>query len=195
MIGGYRVVLTAAGKRDPWLAGFPDELCWKLFGPLVAREIADADHPEDKPLVSPDNPHAVQALDEILARTWIVIHRTPALAPTALLAFHPVRDPHRVIRLNPIVCRWMNTDFDGDQVAFYLPLTPGAQQEAQELLSDREFQVLRLIASGKIVSEIAQELSLSVKTISTYRTRILEKMGLRNNAELMHYAMQHQLVD
>ena len=69
------------------------------------------------------------------------------------------------------------------------------QKPAQELLSDREFQVLRLIASGKIVSEIARELSLSVKTISTYRTRILEKMGLRNNAELMHYAMQHQLVE
>ncbi len=65
----------------------------------------------------------------------------------------------------------------------------------QESLSDREYQVLRLIASGKIVSEIAQELSLSVKTISTYRTRILEKMGLRNNAELMHYAIQHELVE
>jgi DNA-binding NarL/FixJ family response regulator len=70
-----------------------------------------------------------------------------------------------------------------------------SQKPAQELLSDREFQVLRLIASGKIVSEIARELSLSVKTISTYRTRILEKMGLRNNAELMHYAMQNQLVE
>ena len=70
-----------------------------------------------------------------------------------------------------------------------------SQKPPQELLSDREFQVLRLIASGKIVSEIARELSLSVKTISTYRTRILEKMGLRNNAELMHYAMQHQLVE
>jgi two-component system invasion response regulator UvrY len=65
----------------------------------------------------------------------------------------------------------------------------------QELLSDREFQVLRLIASGKLVGEIARDLSLSVKTISTYRTRILEKMGLRNNAELMRYAMQHQLVE
>ncbi len=64
----------------------------------------------------------------------------------------------------------------------------------QELLSDREFQVLRLIASGKIVSEIGRELSLSVKTISTYRTRILEKMGLKNNAELMHYAIRNQLV-
>ena len=70
-----------------------------------------------------------------------------------------------------------------------------SQKPSQELLSDREFQVLRLIASGKIVSEIAKELSLSVKTISTYRTRILEKMGMRNNAELMRYAMDHQLVE
>jgi two-component system invasion response regulator UvrY len=65
----------------------------------------------------------------------------------------------------------------------------------QDLLSDREFQVLRLIASGRVVSQIARDLALSVKTISTYRARILEKMGLRNNAELMHYAMQHQLVE
>jgi two-component system invasion response regulator UvrY len=65
----------------------------------------------------------------------------------------------------------------------------------QDSLSDREFQVLRLIASGRIVSQIARELSLSVKTISTYRARVLEKMGLANNAELMHYAIQHQLVE
>jgi len=80
-----------------------------------------------------------------------------------------------------------------EKLATYL--AGDTQKPIQELLSDREFQVLRLIASGKIVSEIARELSLSVKTISTYRTRILEKMGLRNNAELMHYAMQHQLVE
>jgi DNA-binding NarL/FixJ family response regulator len=73
-------------------------------------------------------------------------------------------------------------------------LAIGSVKPPQELLSDREFQVLRLIASGKILSEIARELVLSVKTISTYRSRILEKMGLKNNAELMHYAMQHQLV-
>jgi DNA-binding NarL/FixJ family response regulator len=74
-------------------------------------------------------------------------------------------------------------------------LSSDAARPPQELLSDREFQVLRLIASGRIVSEIARELALSVKTISTYRTRILEKMRLRNNAELMHYALQHQLVE
>lgn len=63
-----------------------------------------------------------------------------------------------------------------------------------ERLSDREFLILRLIASGKPVSIIARELSLSEKTVSTYRARLLQKMGLHNNAELVHYAFQHQLV-
>jgi DNA-binding NarL/FixJ family response regulator len=63
-----------------------------------------------------------------------------------------------------------------------------------ERLSDREFLVLRLIASGKTPTAIAKELALSVKTISTYRMRILEKMSMSNNAELTHYAIQNQLV-
>ncbi len=89
--------------------------------------------------------------------------------------------------------RYVSTSL-AEKLATYL--SSGENQKApQETLSDREFQVLRLIASGKMVSEIARELSLSVKTISTYRTRILEKMRMKNNAELMHYAMQHQLVE
>jgi DNA-binding NarL/FixJ family response regulator len=64
-----------------------------------------------------------------------------------------------------------------------------------EGLSDREFEVMCLIASGKTVGQIAEFLSLSDKTISTYRARILEKMGMKTNAELMHYAMQNKLVD
>jgi len=64
-----------------------------------------------------------------------------------------------------------------------------------ETLSRRECQVMCLIASGKTVSEVARELALSVKTISTYRARILEKLNLRNNAELMRYALKNQLVE
>jgi DNA-binding NarL/FixJ family response regulator len=63
-----------------------------------------------------------------------------------------------------------------------------------ERLSDREYEVMCLIASGKTVSEVAERLTLSVKTISTYRARVLEKMGLRNNAELTHYAITNRLV-
>ncbi|MGZ3861755.1 MAG: response regulator [Bacteroidia bacterium] len=66
-------------------------------------------------------------------------------------------------------------------------------KEQHELISDRELQVLKLIASGKTVSEIAEELSLSVTTISTYRHRLLEKMNLKNNAELTHYAINNGL--
>jgi DNA-binding NarL/FixJ family response regulator len=73
-------------------------------------------------------------------------------------------------------------------------ITIDDKRPAHELLSNREFQVLRLIASGKTVSQIAKEISLSVRTVSTYRTRILEKMALKSNAELTHYAFQHQLV-
>jgi len=66
---------------------------------------------------------------------------------------------------------------------------------AHELLSDREFEVFKMIASGKTVSAIAAELSLSVKTISVYRANILKKMALSNNAEITHYAFKHSLVD
>jgi len=64
-----------------------------------------------------------------------------------------------------------------------------------ELLSDREFQVLCFIAGGKTPTEIAESLSLSVKTISTFRTRILTKLNLRNSAELTHYALKNNLLD
>ena len=109
--------------------GFPESLCWKLFGPQVAAELQDAG------AVGPENPRAVQALDALLERSWVLINHAPTFSSTALLAFHPVRRPGEVIRLNPLLCRWMNADFDGDQVAFFLPRTALSQQEAQELLS------------------------------------------------------------
>lgn len=70
-----------------------------------------------------------------------------------------------------------------------------ASPSPHDALSNREYQVLLMLASGKTVMEIARMLSLSDKTISTYRARILEKMQLKNNAELMHYAMSNCLVE
>jgi two-component system, NarL family, invasion response regulator UvrY len=64
-----------------------------------------------------------------------------------------------------------------------------------ETLSDREYQVFRMISSGKSVKGISEELNLSEKTVSTYRSRVLQKMDLKNNAELTHYAFKHGLVD
>jgi two-component system invasion response regulator UvrY len=74
-------------------------------------------------------------------------------------------------------------------------LRKGADTPIHELLSDREFQVLRMIASGKTVKEIASEINLSAKTVSTYRARILEKTGMKTTVELIRYALQTHLVD
>ena len=70
-----------------------------------------------------------------------------------------------------------------------------AEKPLHETLSDREYQVMCMIASGKRVQEIAEQLCLSVKTVSTYRARILEKMKMKSNAELMRYAIKHGLVE
>jgi DNA-binding NarL/FixJ family response regulator len=69
------------------------------------------------------------------------------------------------------------------------------EKPPHENLSDREYQTLMMIASGKTVSEIAKELTLSVKTISEYRSRLLAKMNLKTSAELTHYAIRNQLID
>ena len=74
-------------------------------------------------------------------------------------------------------------------------LSADAARLPHEKLSHREFEVLRMIASGKTVSQIAEELHLSVTTVSTHRARILEKMGMENNADLMRYALHNRLID
>lgn len=84
--------------------------------------------------------------------------------------------------ISPIVAEMLANEFDSESGK--LP---------HETLSDREYQIFLLLAAAKTVSEIADALALSAKTISTYRSRILEKMHLRNNAELMHYAIEKHL--
>ena len=85
--------------------------------------------------------------------------------------------------ISPEVAEKLASHFDGD-----------AGKERHELISDRELQVLKLIAYGKTVSEIAKELLLSIPTISTYRSRLLEKMNLKNSAELACYAINNHLI-
>jgi two-component system, NarL family, invasion response regulator UvrY len=80
-----------------------------------------------------------------------------------------------------------------EQLAFNLDEDTG--RPPHEKLSDREYQVMCMIASGRTVKEIAVELTLSIKTISTYRTRILEKLKMKSSAELTYYAVKNKLVD
>ena len=72
---------------------------------------------------------------------------------------------------------------------------PGAQGAPHEALSDREFQVFRLIAEGKSVSDIAERLNLSVKTVSTHKANLMQKMGVATTGEIIRYALAHKLVE
>ena len=124
---GRAVLAPGAGLRLDQV-GLAEELAWPLFDPLVAREL-----PAEE--VQARSERATRILDEIMAHTWVIVHRAPAFTPQTFLAFHPVRNADRVIRLHPLVCRLLQADFDGDQAAIFLPLTDQAQQQAGERLS------------------------------------------------------------
>jgi DNA-binding NarL/FixJ family response regulator len=85
--------------------------------------------------------------------------------------------------VSPTLAEQLATQLDG-----------GGQRAPHELLSDREFEVMRRLGSGLTVTQIASELALSAKTVSTYRTRILEKMAVDSNADLVRYAARHGLI-
>jgi DNA-binding NarL/FixJ family response regulator len=88
--------------------------------------------------------------------------------------------------------RWVSAELAETLASLLAGEAKGAPHER---LSDREFEVFKMLSSGKTVSQVAQELALSVKTVSTHRTRILKKMEMKTNAELTHYAMRNRLVE
>ncbi len=119
----------------------------------------------------------------------------PRWAPDELLAAQLYTAPDELVRAvrEVIAGRRYMTPALAAQIASALSSDP--DKAPHEALSDRELQVLRMMAMGKTVREIAKELGLSDKTISTYRTRVLEKLELRTTAEMMRYAIKAQLVD
>lgn len=143
----------------------------------------------------------------------LVRQQTPSL-PVLILSIYP-EDQYAVRMLRAGASGYLTKESAPDQlVAAIRKVAQGgryispslAEKLAAELdasrekprhatLSDREFQIFRAIAMGKTASEIAAELSLSVKTISTYRARVMEKMAMTKNAEIIHYALKNQLLD
>jgi DNA-binding NarL/FixJ family response regulator len=142
-----------------------------------------------------------------------VVRRNPNV-PVLILSMHP-EDQFAVRLLKAGAAGYLTKESAGDELVgaikkvvgggrYISPalaermasyLTLDVQKAPHERLSDREFLILRMFASGKQVSQIAKELSLSVSTVSTYRARILEKMDMKNNAELTRYALKRELVD
>ncbi|PKN05611.1 MAG: DNA-binding response regulator [Deltaproteobacteria bacterium HGW-Deltaproteobacteria-9] len=140
-----------------------------------------ADYPKLPVLILsiyPEEQYAIRAL-----RAGAAGYLTKASAPNELIS---------AIRKISAGGRYISASL-AEKLANYL--NADMTKSPHETLSDREHQVMQLIASGKTVSEIAASLNLSVKTISTYRSHILEKMKMKNNAEITLYAVQNKLVE
>jgi len=167
--------------------GLAEKIAWTMFGPLVIREIGDRAQVENR------TEAAARALDEIMARSWVILTRAPVLTPTGLIAFHPVRIPDDVIRIHPAVAFLMNGDFDGDQAAVFLPITEDAQREAGEKLSltghlrrDPNLYGLRLItqeavwglARLSLTSDGLKEVNRAAGTGIAMRSGIIDKDSL-----------------
>ena len=128
LFSGRSVIVPDAELRADQV-GIPEQMAWALFGPQVAKEVGNTKEVQGK------SQRAIYLLDDLMARSWVIVHRAPAFTPTALVAFHPVRQPDRAIRVHPFVCELMNADFDGDQAAIFLPITAEGEREAGEQLS------------------------------------------------------------
>jgi hypothetical protein len=109
--------------------GLAEEIAWRLFGPLLARELGDREAAQRR------DERATNALDEVMERSWVIVNRKPSLGPQAFLAFRPLRIVDRVIRLPLLACNLLDADFDGDQLAVFLPITEAGQREAAERLT------------------------------------------------------------
>ena len=137
-------------------------------------------------------------------------HEHPRL-PVLMLSIHP-EDQYAVRALKEGAAGYMNKEcapeeligairkivrggkYVSSALAEKLAFMLESQAPSHDSLSGREYQVLLMLASGKTLSQISEEMSLSIKTIATYRARILEKMNMKNNAELIRYAIKHSLV-
>ncbi len=128
LFSGRAVIAPGAELRADQV-GIPEEMAWALFGHHITKRLGDAGE------VRRRSQQATHALDELMARSWVIVLRPPAHTLTHLVAFHPVRHPDRVIRVHPFVCELMNANFDGDQAAVFLPITEAGQREAGERLS------------------------------------------------------------
>lgn len=103
--------------------------------------------------------------------------------------------PNEILRAIRTVARGHRYLSESTADALAHKLSQPSDQLPHELLSEREFQVFCKLSSGRLPTEIAEELHLSVKTVSTYRARVLEKMGMNNNADLTYYAIKNRLID
>ncbi len=123
-----RSVTVPAPELQYDQVGVPEEMAWTLFGPFAAREVGAEE-------VDRRSRKAEEALDVAMAGLWTVVLRNPAFSPMAFVACRPVRVAGDAVRVSVAICKMMNMDFDGDQVAIFVPVTEEGQRSAEECLS------------------------------------------------------------
>jgi len=134
--------------------------------------------------------------------------------PVLILSIYP-EDPHGLRALKAGAAGYISKESAGDELTaavkkvatggryissslaekLAMRLTPEQERPPHERLSDREYRVMWMLATGKTLQQIAEEMRLSPSTVSTYRGRILKKLGLSSNVDLVHYAMKHRLIE
>ena len=134
--------------------------------------------------------------------------------PVLILSIYP-EDPHGLRALKAGAAGYLSKESAGDELTaavkkvatggryisaalaekLAMRLTPEQERPPHERLSDREYRVMWMLATGKTLQQIAEEMRLSPSTVSTYRGRILKKLGLSTNVDLVHYAMKHRLIE
>jgi len=134
--------------------------------------------------------------------------------PILILSIYP-EDPHGLRALKGGAAGYISKESAGDELTaavkkvatggryisaslaekLAMRLTPDQERPPHERLSDREYRVMWMLATGKTLQQIAEEMRLSPSTVSTYRGRILKKLGLSTNVDLVHYAMKHRLIE
>ena len=148
---------------------------------IETLKLVRKEHPKLQVLMlsmHPENQYALRAL-----KAGAAGYLTKQSAAAQLVsAIRQVNSGRKYV--TPAVAEELANSFDRDN-----------ERPAHELLSMREYQTMCMIASGKSLTEMAAQMSLSVKTVSVYRARVLEKMHLKNNAEITHYAIKNQLVE
>ena len=123
-----RTVIIPGCDLKPDQIGLPEEMAWTLFKPFIEAKVGEAE-------ANRRTSEARDALIKIADTRWVYINRAPTFSETAMLGFRPVIVSHKAIELHPLVCKWLNADFDGDQIAVYHPLTAEAQKDVEDHLS------------------------------------------------------------
>lgn len=195
------------GLREILMRDLPDAVCYEVDN---AQQVLAEVQSQEWDLVILDVTMPGRSGIDVLGDLKRIHPRLPVL----VLSMHP-EDQYGKRVLKAGASGYMNKDVAPDELIkairkvlaggryvssalaekLALDLNKDTARPAHETLSDREFEVLRMIASGKTVGAIAEELHVSVATISTYRARILLKMDMTTTAQLMHYGLRNHLVD